>query len=37
VDLASTLTRLQATQTSLQASYSAIGRLGSLSLVAWLK
>lgn len=37
VDLAATLTRLQATQTALQASYSAIGRLGSLSLVAYLQ
>ena len=36
VDMAATLTRLQATQTTLQASYTAIGQLGSLTLVQFL-
>lgn len=36
VDLAATLTRMQATQTALQASYSAIGRLGELTLTNFL-
>lgn len=36
VDLAATLTRMQATQTALQASYSAISRLGSLTLTSYL-
>ncbi|TCZ53195.1 flagellin [Roseicella aquatilis] len=37
VDLAATLTRLQATQTTLEASYTAIGRLGTLSLASYLR
>jgi flagellar hook-associated protein 3 FlgL len=37
VDLAEVLTRLQATETTLQASYSAIGRLGSLTLAQFLR
>ena len=37
VDLAETLTRLQQTQTALEASYGAIARLGSLSLVQFLR
>jgi flagellin-like hook-associated protein FlgL len=37
VDLAATLTRLQATRTALEASYTAIGRAGSLSLVEFLR
>ncbi|MBV1797686.1 flagellin [Siccirubricoccus sp. G192] len=37
VDLAAVLTRLKATETALQASYSAIGRLGSLSLAQFLR
>lgn len=36
VDLAATLTRLQATRTALEASYTAIGRLGTLSLARFL-
>jgi flagellar hook-associated protein 3 FlgL len=36
VDLASTLTRLQSTRTALEASYSALGRLGSLTLTQYL-
>ncbi|MFC7473246.1 flagellin [Dankookia sp. GCM10030260] len=36
IDLASTLTRLQATRTALEASYSAMGNLGSLTLVRYL-
>lgn len=36
VDMAETITRLQGAQTVLQASYSAISRLGSLSLVQFL-
>jgi flagellar hook-associated protein 3 FlgL len=37
VDLAAVLTRLKATETALQASYSAIGRVGSLSLAQFLR
>jgi flagellin-like hook-associated protein FlgL len=37
VDMAATLTDLQQTQTTLQASYTALGRLGSLTLSAYLK
>ncbi len=37
VDLAETLTRLQATQTTLEASYGAIARLGQLSLAQFLR
>jgi flagellin-like hook-associated protein FlgL len=37
VDMASTLTNLQQTQTTLQASYTAISRLGSLTLSAYLR
>jgi flagellar hook-associated protein 3 FlgL len=37
VDLAEVLTRLQATETTLQASYGAIGRLGSLTLAQFLR
>ncbi len=37
VDMASTITKLQGTQTVLQASYSAIGQLGTLSLVQFLR
>jgi flagellin-like hook-associated protein FlgL len=36
VDLAATLTRLQATRTALEASYSALGRLGALTLTRYL-
>ncbi|MBK1661793.1 flagellin [Paracraurococcus ruber] len=36
VDLAATLTRLQDTRSTLEASYSAIGRLGSLTLTRFL-
>jgi flagellin-like hook-associated protein FlgL len=36
VDMAATITKLQGTQTTLQASYSAISQLGSLSLVQFL-
>jgi flagellin-like hook-associated protein FlgL len=36
VDLASTLTRLQATRTALEASYTAIGNLSSLTLTRYL-
>ncbi len=36
VDLAETLTKLQATQTALEASYGAIGRIGDLSLARFL-
>jgi len=36
VDLAETLSRLQQTQTQLQASYSAIARVGGLSLAQFL-
>jgi flagellin-like hook-associated protein FlgL len=37
VDMASTITKLQGTQTALQASYSAISQLGGLSLVQFLR
>jgi flagellin-like hook-associated protein FlgL len=37
VDLAATLTRLQATRTALEASYSAIGQLGGLTLTRYLR
>jgi flagellin-like hook-associated protein FlgL len=37
VDMAATITRLQGTQTALQASYTAISQLGSLSLVSFLR
>lgn len=37
VDLAEVLTRLKATETTLQASYAAIGRLGDLSLARFLR
>ncbi len=37
VDLAEVLTRLKATETTLQASYGAIGRLGDLSLAKFLR
>jgi flagellar hook-associated protein 3 FlgL len=37
VDLAEVLTRLKATETTLQASYGAIGRLGSLTLAQFLR
>lgn len=37
VDLAEVLTRLRATETTLQASYSAIGRLGGLTLANFLR
>ena len=37
VDMASTITRLQGTQTTLQASYTAISQLGTLSLVQFLR
>ena len=37
VDMAATLTRLQGTQTTLQASYTAIGQLGALTLVQFLR
>jgi flagellar hook-associated protein 3 FlgL len=36
VDLASTLTRLQATRTALEASYTALGNLGTLTLTRYL-
>jgi flagellar hook-associated protein 3 FlgL len=36
VDLAATLTRLKATQTVLEASYTALGRIGELSLARYL-
>jgi flagellar hook-associated protein 3 FlgL len=36
VDLAATLTRLQATRTALEASYTALGHLGSLTLTRYL-
>ncbi len=36
VDMAATITRLQGTQTTLQASYSAISQLGTLTLVQFL-
>jgi flagellin-like hook-associated protein FlgL len=36
VDLAATLTRLKATQTTLEASYMALGRIGELSLTRYL-
>jgi flagellin-like hook-associated protein FlgL len=37
VDLAEVLTRLKATETTLQASYGAIGRLGGLALANFLR
>lgn len=37
VDLAEALTRLQATQTILEASYTAIGRIGALTLTSFLR
>lgn len=37
VDVAATITKLQGTQTALQASYSAISQLGALSLVQFLR
>jgi flagellin-like hook-associated protein FlgL len=37
VDLAEVLTRLKATETTLQASYGAIGRLGDLTLARFLR
>lgn len=37
VDLAEVLTRLKATETTLQASYAAIGRLGELTLARFLR
>lgn len=37
VDMATTITKLQGTQVALQASYSAISQLGSLSLVSFLR
>ena len=37
VDLAEVLTRLRATETTLQASYGAIGRLGDLTLARFLR
>ena len=37
VDLAEVLTRLRATETTLQASYGAIGRLGGLTLANFLR
>jgi flagellin-like hook-associated protein FlgL len=37
VDLAETLTRMQQTRTALEASYSAIGRFGGLSLAQFLR
>ncbi len=37
VDMADVLTRLQATQIALEASYRAIGTIGSLSLVSYLR
>ncbi len=37
VDLAEVLTRLQATETTLQASYAATGRLGGLTLAQFLR
>jgi flagellar hook-associated protein 3 FlgL len=36
VDLATTLTRLQATRTALEASYTALGNLGTMTLVRYL-
>jgi flagellin-like hook-associated protein FlgL len=37
VDMAEVLTRMQATKTALEASYNAIGTIGSLSLVRYLR
>jgi flagellin-like hook-associated protein FlgL len=37
VDMADVLTRIQATRTALEASYKAIGLIGSLSLVSYLR
>ena len=37
VDLAEVLTRLKATETTLQASYAATGRLGDLTLARFLR